>query len=152
MNCLRKLVALPLALESSCDIAPAFRRGSTCGLDREGGRTQFVSRDVRDGSRLAGRVRGMPCSAPQVPGRAHCMATRCASLHHLDLTTHPGASMLDRLTWSSVFRLNRLEQVKNVFRARCRPKSEEVMIGIREGPPATERDESRISDLRQDHG
>jgi len=80
------------------------------------------------------------------------MAAGRASLHHLDLTTHPGAGVLDRFTWSWILRLNRLEQVKDVLRARRRPKSEEVMIRITEGPTATKRDEARVPNLREDHG
>jgi hypothetical protein len=80
------------------------------------------------------------------------MAGRRASLGHLDLATHPGASMLDRLTRSWVLRLSRLEQVKDVLRARCRPKSEELVIRIGEGPTAADRHEARVSDLREDHG
>src|SRR3954468_13165109 len=79
------------------------------------------------------------------------MAGRCASLRHLHLATHPGASMLDRLARSWVLRLSRLEQVKDVLRARCRPKSEELVIRIGEGPTAADRDEARVSDLREDH-
>src|SRR5712691_9149599 len=63
-NRLRELVALPPALESPCGLALAFRRGGTCGLDRIGGRTEFVRSDVRDGPGLAGSVRGMPCRRP----------------------------------------------------------------------------------------
>src|SRR5438046_7705791 len=63
------------------------------------------------------------------------MAARRASPGHLDLAPHPGAGMLDRLTRSWVLRLSRLEEVKDVFRARCRPKSEELVIRIGEGPP-----------------
>jgi hypothetical protein len=99
-NRLRELVTLPVALESPCGLALAFWRGSTCGLDRIGGCTEFVCRDVCDGPGLASSVRGTPCCPAQVPGRAHCMATRRASLHHLDLTTHPGAGVLDRFTRS----------------------------------------------------
>jgi hypothetical protein len=80
------------------------------------------------------------------------MAARRAGLHHLDLTTHPGAGVLDRFTWSWVLRLNRLEQVKDVLRARRGPKSEEMMIRISEGPAATKRDEARVPNLREDHG
>jgi hypothetical protein len=80
------------------------------------------------------------------------MAARCASLHHRDLTTHPGAGVLDRFTWSWVLRLNRLEQVKDMLRARRRPKGEEMMIRISEGPTATKRDEARVPNLREDHG
>src|SRR5450631_2073767 len=104
-NRLRELVTLPPALESRCALALAVRRASTCGLDRIGGRTEFVRGDVRDGPGLASSVRGMPCCPPQVSGRGHRMAGCRAGLGHLDLATHPGASMLDRLTWSWVLRL-----------------------------------------------
>src|SRR5262249_28111191 len=56
-NCLRELVALPPALESPCALALSFQRGSTCGLDRIGGRTELVRGDVCDGRGLAGSVR-----------------------------------------------------------------------------------------------
>ena len=133
----RELVTLPLALESRCDLALAFRRGGTCGLDRIGGRTELVRGDVCDGAGLASSVRGMPCCPTQVSGRAHCMAPRRASLGHLDLATHPGAGLLDRLTRTWILRLSRLEEVKDVLGARCRPKSEKMMIRISEGPTAT---------------
>src|SRR5262245_33162788 len=48
-DCLRELVTLPSAFESSCDVALAFRRGRTCGLDGVGGRTEFVRGHVCDG-------------------------------------------------------------------------------------------------------
>ena len=53
---------------------------------------------------------------------------------HRDLATHPGAGLLDRLTWPWVFRPSRLEEVKDVLRARCRPQGEELVIRIGEGP------------------
>jgi len=74
-----------------------------------------VRGDVRDGRGLASSVRGMPCSPSKVSGRAHCVAARRASLHHRDLTTHPGAGVLDRFAWSWVIRLSRLEEVKDVL-------------------------------------
>jgi hypothetical protein len=120
-NRLWEPVTLPPALESPCAVVLAFRRAGTCGLDRIGGRTEFVRGDVRDDPRLASSVRGMPCCPTQVAGRGVRMAGRCASLGHRDLATHPGASMLDRLTRSWVLRLSRLEEVKDVLRARCRP-------------------------------
>src|SRR5262245_51917014 len=112
----------------------AFRRGTTYGPDRIGGRAEFVCGDVCDGSRLAGGVRGMSCCPMKVSGRAHCMTARRAGLHHRDLTTYPGAGVLDRLTWSWVRGPNRLEQIKDVLGARRRPKSEEMMLRIGEGP------------------
>ncbi len=148
----RELVTLPVALESPCGLALAFWRGSKYSLDRIGGCTEFVRGDVCDGPGLASSVRGIPCCPTQVSGRAHCMTTRRASLHHLDLTTHPGAGVLDRFTWSRVLRLRRFEQVKDVLRARRRPKSEEMVIRIGEGPTATNRHEARVPNLREDHG
>src|SRR5215475_1677868 len=56
------------------------------------------------------------------------IAGRRASLGHLHLATHPGAGMLDRLTRSRVLRPGRLEEVKDVLRARCRPKGQELVI------------------------
>jgi hypothetical protein len=79
-NRLRELVALPPALASPCALALSFRRGSTCGLDRIGGRTELVRGDVCDDRRLAGSVRGMACCPTQVSGRGRCMAARRASL------------------------------------------------------------------------
>ena len=142
---------LPPALKSSGGVALTLRRGSTCGLDRIGSSTEFVRGDVRDGPGLASSVRGMPCSPTQVSGRAHRMAARRASLHHRDLATHPSAGMLDRLTRSWVLRLSRLEQVKNVLCARCRPKSQKLVIRIGQGATAADRHKARVSDLREDH-
>jgi hypothetical protein len=79
------------------------------------------------------------------------MAARRASLHHLDLTTHPRSGVLDRFTWSWVLGLDRLEQVEDVLGTRRRPQSEETMIRIGESPTATKCDEARIPNLRQDH-
>ena len=117
-----------------------------------GGRTELVRGDVSDGPGLASSVRGMPCCPTQVSGRAHCMAARRASLGHCDLATHPGAGMPDRLTRPRVLRPSRLKENKDVLRARCRPKSEEMVIRISEGPTPADRHESRVPDPREDHG
>src|SRR5438876_10636052 len=101
-NRVRELVVLPPALESPCDLALSFRGSSTCGLDRIGGRTELVRRDVCDGRGLTGSVCGMPCCPAQVSGRGHCVAGRIASLGHRDLAAHPRADLLDRLTRSRV--------------------------------------------------
>jgi hypothetical protein len=143
---------LPLAFKSPSGVAPAFWRGSTGGLDRVGGRTEVVRGDVCGGSGLASRVRGMPCRATQVSGRAHRVAARRPSRGHRDLAAHPGADMLYRLAWPWVRGLRRLEEVKDVLRARCRPKSEEMVIRISEGPAAADRHEASVPDLREDHG
>jgi hypothetical protein len=94
----------------------------------------------------------MPRCPTQVSGRAHGMAARRASLGHRDLAMHPGAGMCDRLTRPEVLGLTRLEKVKDVLRTGCRPKSEEIVIRISEGPTAADRHEARVPDLREDHG
>jgi hypothetical protein len=80
------------------------------------------------------------------------MTARRPGLGHRDLAAHPGAGMLDRLTRSWVLRLSRLEEVKDVFRARCSPQCEEPVIRIGEGPTTADRHEARVPDLREDHG
>ena len=70
---------------------------------------------------------------------------------HRDLATHPGAGLLDRLTWPWVFKPSRLEEVKDVLRARCRPQGEELVIRIGEGPTAADRHETRVAVFREDH-
>jgi hypothetical protein len=142
---------LPLALKSPCGLGLAFWSGSTCGPDRISGRAEFMRGDVHDDPGLASSKCGVPWCATQVSGRAHCVTACSASLHHLDLAPYPSASMLDRLTRSWVLRLIRLEQVKDVLRARCRPKNQKVVIRIGEGPTAADCHETRISDLREDH-
>jgi len=111
-----------LAFESTGGLALPFRRGSTCGLDRIGGRPELMRGDVCDGPGLASGVGGIPFCPMQGSGRAHCVAAGRASLHHFDLATGPGAGVLDRFMWSWVLGLSRLEQVKDVLRARCGPE------------------------------
>src|SRR5687767_15676061 len=67
-NRLRELVALPPALQSPGALARAFRRSSTCGFDRIGGRTELVRGGV-------------------------CAAGHRARPGHRDLATHPGAGL-----------------------------------------------------------
>jgi hypothetical protein len=80
------------------------------------------------------------------------MAASRASLHHRDPAMHPSAGMLDRPTRSWVLGLSRLEEVKDVLRARGSPKSEEMVIRIGESPTTADRHEAGVPDLREDHG
>jgi hypothetical protein len=79
------------------------------------------------------------------------MATRRASLHHLDLAAHPGSGTLDRLARSRVPGLGRLEQAKDVFCARGSPQGEETVIRICESSTTADRHEARVPDLGEDH-
>jgi hypothetical protein len=146
----RELVVLPAALESPCDLTLSFRGSRTCGLDRVGGRTELVRRDVCDGRGLAGGVGGMPCCPTQVSGRSVCVAGRIASLGHRDLAAHPRADLLDRLAGSRVLRLSRLEEVEDVLGARCRPQGEPLVIRIGERPTAADRHETTVAVLWED--
>src|SRR3954454_7790865 len=110
-NSLRQLITLPLALESPCSLALAIGCSSTSGLDRIGGRAKLVRGNMGDGPGLASGVCGMSRCTMQVSGRAHRVASRCASFHHLELAPHPGARMLYRPTRSWVAGLSRLEEV-----------------------------------------
>jgi hypothetical protein len=79
------------------------------------------------------------------------MAAGRASLGHRDLATRPGAGMLDGPARSRVLRLSQLEEVKNVLRAQCRPKCEELMIRIGEGSTTADCHETRVAVFREDH-
>ena len=94
------------------------------------------------------RDQGAPRQGPRSGGEAMALDAAVRP----DPAPHPGASVLDRLTRSCVLRLSRLEQVKDVLRARGRPKSEELVIRIGEGPTAADRHSARVSDLRENHG
>lgn len=150
-NGFRKLVTLPLALTPSCVVGPGIGSRSPYGFDGIGGSTQFVCSDVRDGPGLARRVRSIPGRPPQVPGRAHRMSTRRASLHHLDLTTCPSPGMLDRLAGPGVLRVGHLKQVENVLCARCRPQRQKVVVRIGQAATAPDRHKAGVPDLRQNH-
>src|SRR6266705_1987997 len=112
---LRELVTLPPARESPCALALSFRRGGTCGLDRIGGRTELVRRDVCDGRRLAGGVSGMAWRPTEISGRGHCMASCRACLGHGDRAARPDPPEFDRATRPRVLRPSRLEEVQDVF-------------------------------------
>lgn len=151
-NRLRKLATLPPALTTSRGLTLVRLRGSTGSFDRIGGGTKLMRSHVRNSPSLARSVCGMPSSPTKVSGRAHGITARRPSLHHLHLATHPSADTLDRLTRSQVPRLSRLEQIKDMLRARCRPKGEEMVIRIGEGSTAADRHETWVSHFREDHG
>jgi hypothetical protein len=79
------------------------------------------------------------------------MATCRARLGHRDVATHPGAGLRDRLARSWVRGLRRLEEVKDVLRARSRPEGEEPVIRIGEGSTPADRHETRVALFRENH-
>jgi hypothetical protein len=150
-NHVRQLVPLPLALASPGRHALAVGGRSANGLDRVGGGTEIVFGDVRDAGGLTSGVCGMPSGTSQVASRTHGVSARRAGLHHPDLAAHPGAGVVDRVTWSRVVRAGRVEEVENVLGARRRPQGEEMVVLVGEAPPAANGHQARIADRRKDH-
>jgi hypothetical protein len=133
-------------------LSPSPSGAAARGLDRVGGGAKFVRGDVGDSRGLASSVRGMPCRPSQVSRRGVRVAGRRACLRHRALAPHPGADLRDRLPRPRILRPSRLEEIKNVLRARCRPQGEELVIRIREGSPAADHHETRVAVVRGDHG
>ena len=132
--------------------AASASAGGACGpggLDRVGRGPEVVRGDVRDAGGLAGRVGSPPSGSTQLPGRAHGVAARRARPHHRQVAARPGPPCLDRLTWARVVGTHGLEGVEHVLRAGCRPQREEVVVGIREGATAPDRDEAGVGTLRE---
>ena len=101
-----------------------------------------------------GHNRGGGCPAASLSRGKRCRSAWPPAARACIIVTSPRtqAGMLDRLTRSRVLRLSRLEQVKDVLRARGSPKSEETVIRIGESPTTADRHEARVPDLREDHG
>jgi hypothetical protein len=80
------------------------------------------------------------------------MATRRSGLRHPDLAERPCPNLLDRLAWPRIRRLNRLEEIQNVLRARGSPQGQKPMVGILKGPPTADGDEAGVAVFGEDHG
>ena len=104
-----------------------------------------------DAGGLAGRVGSPPRGTAQLPGGTHGVAAGRAGPHHRQVAAGPGPAGLDRLAGSQVVGAHRLEGVEHVLGAGCRPQREEVVVGIREGATAPDRDEAGVGPLRKDH-
>jgi hypothetical protein len=100
---------------------------------------------------LARGVCGMSWCATEIPGRVVGVAAGRASVPPADLTSRPGTPEVDRPAWTIVIGACLLEAVQHVFGAVDRPHREKTMIDVIEAPTATHGDESRISDLGEDH-
>jgi hypothetical protein len=59
--------------------------------------------------------------------------------------------MGDRHTRPWIVGSSRLEQGEDVLSAGCRPKSEQLVMGVGESPTTTDRHEPGVSNLREDH-
>src|SRR5207302_823841 len=151
-NRIRKLFALPTALEPSGVLTLGSGGRRARGLDRVGRSTELVCGDMRHHRRLAGSIRGVASGSAQLSCRSHGMATRRAGLRHPGLASRPCPNLLDRQTGPRVRGLHRLEEVQNVLCARGSPQSQEPMVGVRERTPAADGDEAGVAVFWQDHG
>src|SRR6266511_265213 len=147
----RKLSALPLALAATGRVALAVWRRRAYSPDRVLRCTQSVGGYMRHRASLAGGVCCFPRGANQVSGRAIGVAGGCAGWRHPDLAPRPGARQFDRSPRTIVVRSRLLEIVQDVLCAVRGPHGEKVVIGIREGAAATDRDEPRVGDVAEDH-
>jgi hypothetical protein len=145
-----ELIALPLALDTPGPLLESARR-RTRRLDRIGGRTEFVRRDVRDNCSLTGGIRGMPSGTTKPACRTHRVPTRRTRLRHPDLAARPRPDLFDRLARTCIRGPHRLEQVENVLCTFGRPQGEQSMVVVRERPATADRDEARIAVLGKDH-
>ncbi len=127
-NVVRKMITLPLTLDSSGSVGVVVRNGSTSSLDRVSRCAEVVGGDMRHGTGLAGRIRGMPCRTTLVPRRTHGMTARCTRFHHRDLAPRPGADVLDGLARSWVPRVSEFEQVNDVLCAGSSPQRQQMVI------------------------
>jgi len=149
---IRELFALPAALKSPDMLALAIRSGCTRGPDCVGCRTEFVCRDMCYRCGLAGSIRGVPSGPAQLSCRSLCMASRRAGLGHRNFAARPCPSLLNCVTRPRVRRRRRLKEVQDVFRTRCGPQGEQLMVGVGERPPAADGDEAMVAVFREDHG
>src|SRR5438132_7440502 len=97
-NRIRKLFALPTALEPAGVLTLGYGGRRTRGLDRVGRSTELVCGDMRHHRRLAGSICGVASGSAQLSCRSHGMATRGAGLRHPDLAPRPRPNLLDRET------------------------------------------------------
>src|SRR5205823_8991744 len=88
-NPIRKLFALPTALEPAGALNLISGGGRTRGLDRVGRGTELVRGDMRHHRRLAGGIGGVPSGSAQLSRRSHGMTTRRPRLRHPDLASRP---------------------------------------------------------------
>ena len=151
-NRIRQLVALPAALEPAGMLALALRRSRARGLDRVCRGAELVRGDVRDRRRLTGGKCGVAGCSSQVPGGCHRVTGGSAGLGHGDLAANPCPNLLNRVSRPQVRGLHSLKEVQDVLCTRGCPPGEQVMVRIREGPPATEGDEARVALFGEDHG
>ena len=110
-NDIRKLFALPTALEPTGALTLPSGGRRTHSLDRVGRSTNLVCGDMCHHCRLAGSKCGVPSGSAQRSCRSHGMATSRSGLRHPDLAARPCPNLLDRLAGPRVPGLHRLEEV-----------------------------------------
>jgi len=150
-NEVRQLRTLPLTLQRACAHSLSLGHCSPRGFDCVRSCAQVMCGNVRDRGRLASSVRSVPRCSAQIAGRSHRVASKRTCLHHREFPSRPRASSSNGKTRSRVVRAHCFEVVQDVLCADRCPQCQLSMVFIGERPAATECDQARVADLRQDH-
>jgi hypothetical protein len=146
-NCIRQLLTLPLTLQATCLLPFPLDDGGPCSPDSIGGCAQLMCRNMRYCRSLSGGIGRLSCSSAQLSGGCHGVTGSISGLRHRDFAAHPCPSLREGLARPRVRRLRRLEQVQDVFRTRCGPQGEQLMVGVGERPSAAYGDEPGVAFL-----
>jgi hypothetical protein len=146
-NCLWELLALPLALEPTCAFNLAVWRAARTGLDRVGGCTEFMCRDVRDRRclTLQRRRHGEP---PRLDLLRRYW--RHPPLHEPETFLSLRAPRREPVQSPDVVAsqsVESLEEVNNMLGAGCSPQGQKMMIHIGERPATADGDKTGIAVL-----
>lgn len=148
-NLVRKLPALPFALDLSC--VSAARICSSGSLDRIGGGTEVVLGNMAYAGGLTRGVGREPRGSSQRPSCPHRMPADRSSLHHLHTAIGPCPRRVDRLAGARICRLLFLEQIQDVLSAGGGPEGQKLVIRVGERAAAADRHQARVADAGKDH-
>jgi hypothetical protein len=146
----REVRPLPLPF-----LGPSLR--SVVGWDACAGRPDGVRRsaqvmggDVSHRNRLTGRQCSELRWIGHPAGRGIRPESRLVCVTHRHLTADPGSTDIDSLAGPAVTWLMILEHMQHVLGAQKGPVSQQSVVFVRQSPPATDRDQPRITLFRED--
>ncbi len=148
---MREPVALPATLGPAGLFGVSWRCGGADRLDRIGGRSQLVCRDVRDERGLSRRERRVPRGPAVLSRRRIGMPARRSRVGHANFPARPGSGELDRTARAIVARADTIEVVQHVLGAVGGPHGERVMVRVLERAATPNGDEPRVAILAEDH-
>ena len=148
---LGELGPLPLTLEATSLVTQVCSSRRACRPDGVGRRPEFVSCHVGHRRGLTGSMRRLACGPAEVSRGGVGVASGIACLGHGDLASNPRPGLLDGPAGALVSRPNLLEEMQHVLSAIGRPKCEQVVVGVSQGPASTQGDEPGVSNLTEDH-